>query len=394
MSAFREIAMPLAERGFRVFPLIPKEKRPVRIAGEFDHFDAASTDPEQIRVWQESEPNANVGLSPDEIFCFLETDDEAALKEACNAAGVSPEVWDTTRVSARENRCYYIFRQTMRTKAAGNMTATRADQTNLFEFKQYRMYVAGPGSIHPKTGLPYLVEWRAIPAMPDVLLNLLCEVYGKPKPGNTTTMNEDVKRETALLDSFLETYEVATLGDWFNSGKQWIRAIECPWRDAHENKHEGTSTCVFYTEGGGYGFQCKHKCGQHWADFRAEMESRFPDRKFAFVKAGPGVTIGGHKRAARVGPWNGERVEAFMQWHHLDYRPPVKIAGRVMWVCRCPFDETPTSTSPALILTPAGWLKWACKHNSCYQMKFREFLMRINFITGKVYGFSDLKGQP
>ena len=41
---FQDIALPLAERGFRVFPVIPKEKRPFAMAGESDHFDAATTD--------------------------------------------------------------------------------------------------------------------------------------------------------------------------------------------------------------------------------------------------------------------------------------------------------------------------------------------------------------
>ncbi len=62
----------------------------------------------------------------------------------------------------------------MRTKRAGNMTATREGKENLFELNRHRMYVAGLASIHPKTGKPYDVEWRPIPAMPDVLLfNLL-----------------------------------------------------------------------------------------------------------------------------------------------------------------------------------------------------------------------------
>src|SRR5664279_5498054 len=175
MSFLLETAQPLAERGFRVFPLIPRQKRPVAMEGEYDHFDVATTDEKQIRAWSAQEPNANVGISPDEIFCFLETDDEQALKKAC--ADISPEVWDTARVSARKNRCYYIFRQTMRTKRAGNMTATREGQDNLFEFKQHRCYVTGPGSIHPKTGKPYEVEWRTIPVLHDVLLNRLCELY-------------------------------------------------------------------------------------------------------------------------------------------------------------------------------------------------------------------------
>ena len=98
MSSFLEIAVPLAERGFRVFPLVPKDKRPVHMSWG-DHFDAATTDRADLEQWDKEVPNANVGISPDEIFCFLETDDEAALKEACK--DLPPEIWDTTRVSAR-----------------------------------------------------------------------------------------------------------------------------------------------------------------------------------------------------------------------------------------------------------------------------------------------------
>jgi hypothetical protein len=300
---FLDIALPLAEKGFRVFPLLPKQKRPYAIVGEYDHFDAASTDEVQLREWDAQVPNANVGLSPDEIFCFLETDDEAALKEAC--ADLTPEVWDTTRVSARPNRCYYIFRQTMRTKRAGNMTAGRDGKENLFEFKQHRMYVTGPGSIHPKTNAAYLVEWKRIPAMPDVLLNRLCELYGAPKASEAHAMSEETKKQTTLLDCFLSRYEVATTGEWFNKGNQWFRPIECPWKDTHENPNEGTSTCVVYTQGGGYGFDCKHRCSSKgWKEFRSELERRFPERTFSFVSNEPNipVTIGGRVVEAATKP--------------------------------------------------------------------------------------------
>jgi hypothetical protein len=308
---FSKTALPLAERGFRVFPLMSKTKRPFAMADDYDHFDAATTDPAQIESWNKQEPNANVGISPDEIFCFLETDDEQALKDAC--ADIPPEVWDTTQVSARENRCYYIFRQTMRTKRAGNMTATREGQDNLFEFKQHRAYVTGPGSIHPKTNAPYAVEWRTIPAMPDVLLNRLCEIYGKPKATESHTMTEDVKRETALLDRFLACYEVAVTGEWFNKGKQWFRPIECPWADTHENTNAGTSTCVVYTEGGGYGFDCKHRCASKgWQEFRAELKSRFPGRKFSFVGESVAEVIVGHD-ADRIEP---AKIAAWREHYH------------------------------------------------------------------------------
>ncbi|MBI3477391.1 MAG: bifunctional DNA primase/polymerase [Acidobacteria bacterium] len=290
MNSFSEIAVPLADRGFRVFPLIPRTKRPLPMAGDYDHFDAASTDVEQLQHWNQQQPQANVGIIPDENFCFLETDDEVALRAAC--ADLPSDVWDTTRASARENRCYFIYRQTMRTRRAGNMTLAREGKENLFEFKQHRLYVTGPGSIHPTTGKPYDVEWRRIPAMPDILLNRLCELYGKPKATGSLIMNDETKRQTALIDKFLEYYEVADTGNWFNKGKQWYKPIECPWGDEHDNANEGTSTCVVYTAGGGYGFDCKHRCSSKgWKDFRAELERRLPDHKFSFVADGASANV-------------------------------------------------------------------------------------------------------
>jgi hypothetical protein len=130
--------------------------------------------------------------------------------------------------------------------------------------------------------------------MPDVLLNRLCELYGRPKATDSAAMNAETKRQTELLDRFLATYEVATTGDWFNKGKQWYRPIECPWKDAHENANEGSSTCIVYIEGGGYGFDCKHRCSERdWKEFRAELERRHPDRNFSFVTGTEGdVAIG------------------------------------------------------------------------------------------------------
>ena len=372
LTPFLQRALPLAERGFRVFPLIPKEKRPVRMQGDYDHFDVATTDPEQIKAWAEQVPAANVGLSPDEHFCFLETDDEAALKAACD--GIAPEVWDTTRVSARENRCYYIFRQTMRTKRAGNMTATREGRDNLFEFKQHRMYCTGPGSIHPKTGMPYGVEWRTIPAMPDVLLNRLCELHGAPKPGNTGVMSEEAKRETELLDRFLETYEVPTTGDWFNKGKQWYRPIDCPWADQHENKNEGTSTCIVYTEGGGYGFDCKHRCSSKgWKDFREELQCRFPERKFSFVgEAVPDVSLGEpepFKPPEQTRPvypmnaWRGTVVLEFAELCGADNNVPHKLYAEAFRCVlgaivgdqvACPNVEGVTPRTYTVLVVPFG----------------------------------------
>jgi hypothetical protein len=87
---------------------------------------------------------------------------------------------------------------------------------------------------------------------------------------------------------------VPTTGDWFPKGKQWYRPIACPWEAGHENSNQGTSSCIVYTEGGGYGFDCKHRCTEKgWKEFRAEVQARFPDRKFSFMEPTAEVNIGG-----------------------------------------------------------------------------------------------------
>jgi hypothetical protein len=263
-----------------------------------NHFDHASCDLEQLEVWSTSDADANVGIIPDEHHCYLETDSETELKELAADAGIPADAFATTRVSSgRPDRCYFIYRQTQRTRDAGDITAkSRKTKDNLFELKAFHTYVVGPGSIHPDTKRPYVAEWRNHPSLPTVLLNLLLELHGGPgtaRARGKPEMNEETKRQTTLLDSFCETYEVATTGDWLPKGKQWFRPIVCPWEAEHTNDSGPDSTCIVYNVGGGFGFKCQHRCvTKSWGDFRAEVQSRFPDRKFSFVEPTAGVTIG------------------------------------------------------------------------------------------------------
>ena len=204
--------------------------------------------------------------------------------------------------------------------------------------------LVGPGSIHPKTDKPYGVEWKTIPAMPDALLNRLCDLYGTPSASDAQQMGAETQRQTALLDSFLECYEVATNGDWFNKGKQWFRPVICPWVGDHENTNQGTSTCVVYTEGAGFGFDCKHRCAsKDWKAFRAELQSRFPDRKFSFVRNETTVLIGERPEAGaeteRKRPeypdavWDGTAVGAFAKLCAEDNNVPLKIYAESFRCC-------------------------------------------------------------
>jgi D5 N terminal like len=78
----------------------------------------------------------------------------------------------------------------------------------------------------------------------------------------------------------------------------------------------GTSTCIVYTEGGGYGFDCKHRCASKtWKEFRAEVESRFADRKFSFADGNRGrVVIGGSGALPIIA--HATLAEAFLRDNH------------------------------------------------------------------------------
>ena len=97
--------------------------------------------------------------------------------------------------------------------------------------------------------------------------------------------------------------------------------------------------------------------------------------------------LGFHKPTlvVRRGSWTPEHAEAFMDLHNLDYRPPVEIPSGILWVLgSCPFNESHTGTSPAILLTKSGRLKWCCKHNSC-GMRWSQFAARLSELTGRFY---------
>src|SRR5215471_2450593 len=61
MSALADAAVEYASRGMAVFPLEPREKRPLSDLAPHGFHDA-TTDTERVRYWWRQSPDANVGL--------------------------------------------------------------------------------------------------------------------------------------------------------------------------------------------------------------------------------------------------------------------------------------------------------------------------------------------
>lgn len=89
--------------------------------------------------------------------------------------------------------------------------------------------------------------------------------------------------------------------------------------------------------------------------------------------------------AQRAGDWTPERMEAFLNFYDIDYRPAVAKAAGLLWVLTpCPFNADHVGTSPAVILTKSGWPKFVCRHDSCTPLKkWADFSKKLYRITGK-----------
>ena len=57
--SMRQYALAYAKMGMAVFPLIPKNKKPVTANG----FHDATTDPIQVEKWWGANPNYNIGIA-------------------------------------------------------------------------------------------------------------------------------------------------------------------------------------------------------------------------------------------------------------------------------------------------------------------------------------------
>jgi len=140
--------------GIPITPVRPGTKR----AFLEDFPTTATTDLDQIYVWDQQFPNHNaacVARLEDGGVWFFETDSPEVSTRIFKDTGhdVSTEL-RTFKVRSRPGRGHFYFRHTPASRALGNISQSYVIGQD-WSARTDNQYVVAPGSMHPDTGLPY-----------------------------------------------------------------------------------------------------------------------------------------------------------------------------------------------------------------------------------------------
>ena len=105
-----------------------------------------------------------------------------------------------------------------------------------------------------------------------------------PRSTSQAASTHEASLKLEKLLGFLDCYEVPTRSVPREIKGGWQIEIECPWAEEHSGEAR-RDTVVSLIDRQGNGFHCLHShcTDRHWMEFRAELERRFPDRRFSFV---------------------------------------------------------------------------------------------------------------
>lgn len=182
--SFKDIALPMAMMGVPVIRLQPKSKIPIDKRWQ----ELATVDVNKILAWDSETPAANcASVAFSDGICFLETDEDGVSEKYKKETG--EDFPKTFTVQSRPGRFHFYFGQTDETRACGSITQ---GELKWGSFRQNRAYCVSPGSVHPTTGLPYIVhdDSPIIPA-PKGLVAWLIYQKAATKTSSPTLLGND-----------------------------------------------------------------------------------------------------------------------------------------------------------------------------------------------------------
>jgi hypothetical protein len=167
LGFFKDIATPLIARGIPVTPLTPRTKAAFLSGWQ----KSASSDADQIDVWDRAYPESNCGSVAKGVvgqFWMLEVDDPS-LPSKIEAEAGQP-LPKTFRVRSSPGKGHLYFKQTAASIAMGNITQPYVKDKN-FSVRVNNEYVVSPGSWHPTSGRQYeVVSEHEIVEAPEWLI--------------------------------------------------------------------------------------------------------------------------------------------------------------------------------------------------------------------------------
>ena len=207
MSRFLDAALRLARSGFRVFPLIPGDKKPA-----VSRFPVvATTDEAQIRQWWTDRPDCNVGVSTSG-FVVVDIDTKKGPHALTNFQTMQG-TFDTfvVRTATGGYHCYY----------EGPNSSLDTDIVPGVDIRSSGGFVVGPGSVTSSTHEGCVDgEYVIVNAAPMARVPLAFELALKP-PRADRVRNDNLPRDepyniqNAVV--WLQTAEPAVSGQGGNS---------------------------------------------------------------------------------------------------------------------------------------------------------------------------------
>jgi hypothetical protein len=244
-AVFATIAEAAIKHGFSIIPLKPRSKDPMPGWGAL----------KKARVVPNVPEDCNVGIVADEHFLIFETDNLERCTELLKNEGV--KIPRTFTVESRPGRRHYYFRQTEKT-----MTARNSTLMGIFEFRAHNQYVVGPGSIHPKTGLPYqIVDDCEVVPFPNELLRAIQHLKGEA--------NQYAERARAIISAGGKIGE----GD----GRHYAILEFCAKAQSNVDMWEGEALQKLYEDAMQYNIE--HCDPPHSPEHVAEIVNWFEDKE-------------------------------------------------------------------------------------------------------------------
>jgi hypothetical protein len=237
---FSEIALPYAKLGIPVFPLQPRDKRPVN---GIDWDAEATTDTTKISQWNDQGADSNCALvaTLDGVF-FLEFDQGSLEEEAARLRVPLP----ATRVHmSGKGGKHWVFLHNDRSRLIGNRQAV-LNGKEWFSVRADRRYVVAPGSVHPN-GNSYAIIDHSLPDYPPgwVLDFVEANTVKADKPKGSREVHPDFD-----FEKWLEHYELAVR---FVKDDVWQVLEACP---GVGRRHEQSTLTAVYWDGSTLGWHC------------------------------------------------------------------------------------------------------------------------------------------